>query len=118
MDECGRVLRGLSLNDEATVQAVVTAGLAHGPDTCDLAPKSAALVGLGALVAAGGSGSSFLSAVDRAMAAGASRRELVAVLVVVAPVAGSARLVSGAAALAPALGYDLEGDFERPPNGW
>jgi 4-carboxymuconolactone decarboxylase len=75
-----------------------------------LRPKVDVLVQLGALLALGAATSSLRATVDRAVEAGATEAEIVAVLVAVAPAVGLARVVSAAPRLALAIGYDLEAD--------
>jgi hypothetical protein len=50
--------------------------------------------------------------VDRALAAGASVDDVIAMLKVVAPSVGLARVVAAAPALALALGYDIDSALE------
>ena len=56
--------------------------------------------------------SSFQHAVALALAAGATRDEVVATLEAVTPVTGAARVVSSAPRVALALGYDVEAALE------
>lgn len=67
---------------------------------------------IGALVALDASGPSFAVAVDDAIGAGVTTDELLAVLLVLAPVAGSARVVAAAPALGAGLGIDIESLLE------
>jgi 4-carboxymuconolactone decarboxylase len=111
------LLRRLALNDEHAVRRAVS-GSPGELGCCDaLDPKSAALVRLGALLSVGAATASCRVTVDVARANGASDEEIVAVLVAVAPVVGSARLVAAAPRLALAIDYDVEdddGDWESP----
>ena len=87
--------------------------LAGGSGACKeamLVPKVDLLVRLGALVALGAGTTSLRPAVQRARGAGASEREIVGVLVAVAPAVGLARVVSTAPRLASAIGYRIEED--------
>ncbi|HEY4827380.1 MAG TPA: carboxymuconolactone decarboxylase family protein [Solirubrobacteraceae bacterium] len=104
-----RLLRQLALNDEKSV-GMVLAGGADRAGTAVLLPKVDVLVRLGALLALGANTSSIRSTVDRAIEAGATEAEIVAVLITVAPTVGLARVVSIAPRLAAAIGYDLEAD--------
>jgi hypothetical protein len=56
--------------------------------------------------------SSYQSAVEPALAAGAGIDEIVGTLIAVAPTVGMARVVSAAAELALALGYDVDAALE------
>jgi 4-carboxymuconolactone decarboxylase len=102
-------LRRLSINDPQGLTAVLAPGAADE----GLDPRSAALVRLGVLIALDGPARSFEWAADAALASGATSEELVGVLVAVAPLVGSAHVVSAAPRLALALGYDLDADLER-----
>jgi 4-carboxymuconolactone decarboxylase len=77
-----------------------------------LDPKSVALVRLAALFSVGGAGPSYGVRSDAAVSAGATGAEMVDVLVAVAPVVGTARVIAAAGELATALGHDLEQEFE------
>ena len=73
-----------------------------------LAPATATLVNLAALLAAGASTTSLRWAVERALYDGADEQQIVEVLVNVAATVGSARTVAAAQRLALAFGYDFE----------
>lgn len=109
MDDAERLLRRLAVNDEESVETVLSRGAAT-IDQSSLRPKVDVLVELGALLALGAATSSLSRAVQRAMAAGASESEIVGVLIAVGPAVGQARVVSGAPKLAMAIGYDIEAD--------
>jgi 4-carboxymuconolactone decarboxylase len=82
-----------------------------GPRSVDaraLQPATARLVHLAALLALGASTTSLRWGVERAVSAGATDDEIVDVLAIVAPMAGSARVVAAAPRLALAIGYDIE----------
>ena len=68
---------------------------------------------LAAIVAVDAAPASFQHAVTLALAAGATREEIVATLEAVTPVTGAARVVSSAPKLALALGYDVEAALEQ-----
>jgi alkylhydroperoxidase/carboxymuconolactone decarboxylase family protein YurZ len=111
------LLRRLALNDEHAVRRAVSGSPGEFGYGDALEPKAAALVRLGALLAVGAATASCRVTVDVARASGASDEEIVAVLVAVAPVVGSARLVAAAPRLALAIDYDVEdgdGDWESP----
>lgn len=109
VDDAERLLRRLAVNDEESVETVLSRGAAT-IDQSSLRPKVDVLVELGALLALGAATSSLSRAVQRAMAAGASESEIVGVLIAVGPAVGQARVVSGAPKLAMAIGYDIEAD--------
>jgi 4-carboxymuconolactone decarboxylase len=106
------LLRRLALNDERVLEMVL-----H--DRCEptggteLGPKVELLVELAALLAVGAVTPSLREAVDHATVAGASRSEIVGVLVPVGPTIGLASLVVSAPKLAMAIGYDLEDGHSR-----
>jgi alkylhydroperoxidase/carboxymuconolactone decarboxylase family protein YurZ len=111
------LLRRLALNDEHAVRRAVGERPGELGYTSALEPKVAALVRLGALLSVGAATASCRVTVEVARASGASDEEIVAVLVAVAPVVGSARLVAAAPRLALAIDYDVEDvddDWESP----
>ncbi len=67
---------------------------------------------LAALVAVGGASPSYASHADDAVGTGATRTEIVDVLVAVAPIVGLPRVVAAAPNLAIALGYDTDEALE------
>ena len=73
-----------------------------------LDPHTAALVRIGALIAASAPTASMRSAVDDAIAAGVSVQEIVAVLDGMVSIAGVPRAVAAAPRIAAALGYEDE----------
>lgn len=108
-------LRSLALSDEGFVESV----LGIGRDTIDVSRldrKTHALVRLGAALAIDAAPSSYRSTIEFALATGASVDEIVGSLIAVAPIIGSARVVSAAPELALALGYDLDIAFEAPED--
>jgi 4-carboxymuconolactone decarboxylase len=98
-------LRRLAIFDEGLVMAGFGLDLA-GTSVLDL--KTAALLQLGASVAIGSSAVSLEWSAARALAADATKDEVADVLLAIAPVAGIGRVVSAAAQVATALGYDIE----------
>ena len=103
-------LRSLALNDEDAVRQAL-ADMRENSEA-ELDGKVTSLVRLGALLAADAAPSSYQANVESALAAGATMDEVVATLVAVAPVIGSARVVSAAPELALALGYDVDAALE------
>jgi alkylhydroperoxidase/carboxymuconolactone decarboxylase family protein YurZ len=77
-----------------------------------LDPRAEAFAVFGALIALDASEPSFAVAVDDAIGAGVTTDELLAVLLVLAPVVGSARVVAAAPAIGAGLGIDLEALLE------
>lgn len=75
--------------------------------------RTEALLRIAALVALDAPPSSFRTEVDDALRAGARLADLLAVLVGVAGIVGSARVVSAAPRIALAAGYDVEAALEE-----
>ena len=111
MDEYKAHLRRLALHDEGVLDAAARNGSVFAAAAIDA--RTAALVRMGATVAVDAALSSFQQAVAVALAAGASRDQVVASLEAVTPVTGAARVVQCAPKVALALGYDVEAALER-----
>ena len=111
MDDYKEHLRRLAVHDEALVDLITADGSAFAASVLD--ERSAALVRVAATIAVDAAPSSFQHAVTLALAAGATKEEIVATLEAVAPVAGSARVVVSVPKLALALGYDVEAALEE-----
>jgi len=111
MADYKETLRRLALSDEGFMESEL--GMRRAPSKVSrLDPKTHALVRLGASLAIDAAPSSYQSAVEPALAAGASVDEIVATLIAVAPTVGLARVVSAAPELAMALGYDVDRAIE------
>lgn len=109
------LLRRLALCDAAAAAATLAGAVPRSHDgdaPAGLDGRSLALTRLAGLIAVSSSTASYQWCVADAIAAGASDDDIVAVLVNVAPVVGTARVVAAAADLALALGYDLDSAFE------
>jgi alkylhydroperoxidase/carboxymuconolactone decarboxylase family protein YurZ len=104
-------LRRLALSDERFIQTELQMGL-DTVDVSQLDAKTHALVRLAAALAIDAAPSSYQSAVEPALAAGASIDEIVGTLLAIAPTIGMARVVSAAPELALALGYDVDAAIE------
>ena len=106
-------LRRLAMIDEGFVED--QAGLGLGlPSLMAVDQKTAALLQLGASVALGSSPVCLEWGTTRALAAGATDDEIADVLLIIAPVTGLGRVVSAAADVATALGYDIVAALEDP----
>jgi alkylhydroperoxidase/carboxymuconolactone decarboxylase family protein YurZ len=77
-----------------------------------LDPRTDALVHIAALIAIDAPAASFRSAVEEALRLGARQEDLLATLLAVAGIVGSARVVSAAPRIALAAGYDVEAALE------
>ena len=106
-------LRRLAMIDEGFVEDQVGLGLGL-PGLVALDQKTAALLQLGASVALGSPAVCLEWSTTRALAAGATDDEIADVLLVIAPVTGLGRVVSAAADVAGALGYDIVAALEDP----
>lgn len=104
--------RRLAIGDQALLARIADPSAATDGDRT-LDDLTAALLRIGALVALDAPESSYCSAVAAAELAGARLEDLAAVLLAVAGLVGSARIVSAAPRLAMAAGYDVEADLER-----
>ncbi len=105
MDEYKEHLRRLAIHDDALIASLTAA---NTPTTSALDQRTEALVRIAATIAVDAATSSYQHAVGVALAAGATRDEIVAALEAVAPVTGAARIVQSAPKVALALGYDVE----------
>jgi alkylhydroperoxidase/carboxymuconolactone decarboxylase family protein YurZ len=103
-------LRRLAVHDDALLETIVVERLSA---TSVIDERTEALIRVAATVAVDASPSSFQHAVALALAAGATRDEIVASLEAVTPVTGAARVVQCAPKVALALGYDVEFALER-----
>ena len=77
-----------------------------------LDPRSEALVRIGALIALDAPPASFRCAVEEAERVGVRQEDLLAVLMAVAGIVGTPRIVSAAPRIALAAGYDVEAALE------
>ncbi len=112
MEEYKQHLRRLAVHDDALLKGVAVDGSSFATSVIDA--RTAALVRVAAAVAVDAPPTSFQHAVERALAAGATKDEVVASLEAVTPVTGAARVVGCVAKVALALGYDVEAALERP----
>lgn len=104
-------LRRLSLHDTGYLDAVISAtpGATGRPR---LDARGCGLGRLATLFALDGAVSTYGWATSAALAAGVTSDEIVELLIAMAPLIGSARVVSAAPKLGLALGYDVEADIE------
>jgi alkylhydroperoxidase/carboxymuconolactone decarboxylase family protein YurZ len=105
-------LTKLALNDEAFIEKLTESDAAN-LEASGLDPRTHALVRIGALLALDAAPASYASVVRLAERAGVSAREIVGVLIAVAPYIGIARTVSAAPELALAVGFDVDDLIER-----
>lgn len=112
MDDFDVTLRKLAVRDERLAAAVLASD-EESLVVSALDRKTHALVRIGGLVAVDAAPQSYAPCVEAARCEGASREEIVGVLVALIPVLGPPRVVSAAPKLALAIGYDLEAALER-----
>lgn len=110
MDAFEDTLRRLTLHDERVIRSILTTGSDECGMSCDV--RTRALVRLGALIVVGAPMVAYQSCIAVALAAGATANDVRDTLVAVGPIAGEARLVEAAPALAMAIGYDVEAALE------
>jgi 4-carboxymuconolactone decarboxylase len=108
-----QLLRGLAAGDESALTSVLDVSRRQRRDPRPgsgraLPTETSALVRLAALLATGGCTTSLRWAVELALESGAEDDEIVEVLVTMAAILGSARVVAAAPRLALAIGYDIE----------
>jgi 4-carboxymuconolactone decarboxylase len=104
-------LRRLTIFDEGFVGAGFGLDLLATPA---LDAKTIALLQVAVSAAIGSSAVCLEWSAARALAAGATKDEIVDVLLAIVPVAGLGRIVSAAPAVATALEYDIEAALEEP----
>ncbi len=105
-------LRKLALRDDRYIEALL-AREGMSAEESGLDSRARALVQIGALVAVDAAPPSYMSVADEALAAGATREELVGSLIVLIPVVGVPRVVAAAPNLGLALGYDVVDALEH-----
>ena len=106
-------LRRLALADDRLLDEILGRHGTTATTRC-LDAREAALVRVAALVAMGGSTTSFAVEASSGLLGGATIDDLVETLMVIAPIVGSANVVEAAPKLALGVGYDVEGSFEDP----
>ena len=106
MDDYKVTLRRLAVRDDRYIDGLLQAESANAT-VAGLDDRSHALLRIGALVALNAAPPAYMSSVEAAMRAGASRDEIVGVLIAVLPLVGIARVVSAAPNLGLAVGYDV-----------
>lgn len=103
--------RRLAIGDQRLLASACGVGITP-VDLPRLDARTEALLRIAALVALDAPPSSFRTEVDDALRAGARLSDLLAVLVGVAGIVGSARVVSAAPRISLAAGYDVEAALE------
>ena len=93
--------------EDGPVLETLVAMTAASLERCDLAPDALLLVRIAALAAVDARPLSYLAHVGPAAEAGVTLEDVQNVLVAVAPIVGTARVVSAAASIAEALGFAI-----------
>lgn len=101
------LLRQLSIGDEALPASTAV------PPTSALSGRTAALIRLAVLILKDSSLASYQRSVNAALDSGASVDEMLALLPLLAQLAGCTTVVAAAPKLAMALGYDVEQSLEE-----
>lgn len=112
MADTEEILRMLAIHDDAYVEFVLARGF-RDASASGLDPKTQALARVAGLVGAAADPVAYMCPVESALAEGATRDDLVGVLVAVMPSIGADRVVAAAPRLALALGYDVDEALER-----
>ena len=112
VDTPERVLRRLSIRDDAFIREVLAAAEGTGPAE-PLDRKTCALARVASLISLDAASPSYFLPVDDARMAGVTDAEIVGCLVGLMPIVGTARIVSAAPKLALALGYDVAAALEE-----
>jgi 4-carboxymuconolactone decarboxylase len=117
MTDYEQTLQRLAVSDDRLVASLLAQLAPDVGGDCHEA-QMRALFRLAALIAAEGTTASYQSVVESALAAGASVEEIIDVLIAVAGIVGSARVVAAAPLLARAVGFDVDEAFDGdlPPG--
>jgi hypothetical protein len=111
LDDYTVTLRRFALRDDRYIASLLSDERA-GAALSGLEPREHAFARIGALIAMNAAAPSFMSAVEPALRAGASEREVVGALIAVLPLVGVSCVVSVAPNVGLALGYDVSEAFE------
>ncbi len=114
MERYEHILQRLAVSDDGFIESILADDRANA-ETSSLRPKAHAFARIAALIAIDADPASYMWTVEAAIASGATKDEIVGVLVAVIPAVGSGRVVSAAPKLGLALGYDVSDALERLP---
>jgi len=106
--------------DEAPVLDTLTDITAVSLDKCNLDPREFMMARIAALAAVDASAASYLLNTPSAMDSGVTVEDVQGILIAVAPVVGTPRVLSAATRITRALGYAirvLEAETEAEANG-
>jgi len=106
-DQTHELFLGIARHDPGVLEGLLQAR-AENTEASGLDPKTYALVNIAALIAVDAAPASFVWQVGLALEAGVLPEEILALLVALHPVLGSARIVAAAPEIALALGVDLD----------
>jgi 4-carboxymuconolactone decarboxylase len=116
MEDYQLTLRKLAVRDEEYIEALLQTDRAN-PTLAGIEDRAHALIRIGALIALNASAPAYMESVAKALAAGATREEIVGTLITLLPTVGVARVVTAAPNLGLALGYDVAGALEFAESG-
>jgi len=106
-DDTHQALIGIAQHDPNVIENLLRARL-ENQEASGLDAKTYSLVNVAALIAIDAAPASYVWQVGLALDAGVTPEELLALLVALNPVVGSAKIVAAAPELALAIGVDLE----------
>jgi 4-carboxymuconolactone decarboxylase len=104
----------LAIHDDAYIESVLARGLSD-TEASGLDARTQALVRVGGLVAVDAPPAAYMCAIEAALAGGATREDVVGVLVALLPSIGADRAVAAAPKLGLALGVDVDERLEEFP---
>ena len=96
------------------LMAALPAAKGASADPCQLDRRSRSIARVAAMVAHDGSVQTFRWTIDDALEVGVTPDEIVGVMLAIAPLVGTARIVDTAPKVALALDYDLDEALEVP----
>ena len=115
MEDYQLTLCKLAVRDEQYIEALLQTDRAN-PTLAGIDERTHALIRIGALIALNVSAPAYMESVTKALAAGASREEIVGTLITLLPTVGVARVVTAAPNLGLAMGYDVADALELVEN--
>jgi 4-carboxymuconolactone decarboxylase len=107
-------LRQLSIGDDSAIRRLIAQA---GDESSPLDERTASLICIGVLIALDPALPVYQRVIQRALDAGATMDEVLAVLLTVAPYTGTTDIVSAAPKMAMALGFDVDAGLEELGTG-
>jgi 4-carboxymuconolactone decarboxylase len=112
VDRADESIFKLAIHDDSYIEWILERGFGD-TEASGLDARAQALVRIGALAAVDAPPSAYMCAIESALAAGATRDDVVGVLVALLPSIGADRVAAAAPRLGLALGFDVEEQLER-----